>query len=91
MRKYIPSSFGTLDEEYAKLLDRVDQLENEVRLLKKEKEKEEKRPNCTICMENPIQTALVPCGHTCCENCAVKIQRCHMCQGGNRNRIRIYL
>ena len=34
------------------------------------------RDECCICMENPIQTAILNCGHmNCCLKCANKIAR----------------
>ena len=34
------------------------------------------RDECCICMENPIQTAILDCGHmNCCLKCANKIAR----------------
>ena len=35
---------------------------------------------CKICMERPMATALIPCGHTVCFQCAKKLKECHKCR-----------
>ncbi|XP_033731926.1 uncharacterized protein LOC117321574 isoform X2 [Pecten maximus] len=35
---------------------------------------------CNICMLNPRDTRLHPCGHTCCRACAGQLERCHICR-----------
>ncbi|XP_021355028.1 uncharacterized protein LOC110451381 isoform X2 [Mizuhopecten yessoensis] len=35
---------------------------------------------CKICMENPVDTKLIPCGHTCCKTCVHSLQSCHVCR-----------
>ena len=51
-----------------------------------EKEKEEKKPNCVICMSEEAKIILCPCGHKCvCEACFNSInsrypKRCPMCR-----------
>lgn len=36
---------------------------------------------CKVCMDEEIEACLIPCGHTCCAGCAVKMDNCHMCRG----------
>ena len=51
-----------------------------------EKEKEEEKPNCVICMSEEAKIILCPCGHKCvCEACFNSInsrypKRCPMCR-----------
>lgn len=37
------------------------------------------REDCCICMENPVQTAILNCGHTVlCKKCALMLKRSNM-------------
>ncbi|OQR82544.1 hypothetical protein ACHHYP_20786 [Achlya hypogyna] len=36
--------------------------------------------NCVVCLENQINCALVPCGHTFCLGCAVQLDKCPICR-----------
>ncbi len=46
---------------------------------------------CQVCLTNSIDTALIPCGHTVCSNCARHLQqgRCPFCRNVGRP-LRIY-
>ena len=57
---------------------------------------------CKICLKEPISHAFVPCGHTVCQDCFSDINRvaveqshpdinCHICRGGIRETLKIYL
>jgi len=35
---------------------------------------------CSICLCEGDFVAIVPCGHTCCTNCMLKINKCHVCR-----------
>jgi hypothetical protein len=36
---------------------------------------------CKICMENPVECAIVECGHTClCLTCAAPLKQCPVCR-----------
>ena len=35
---------------------------------------------CNVCMDKKKNIVLIPCGHTICETCVVKIKKCHICQ-----------
>jgi len=38
-------------------------------------------PDCTICMESPKTTIIIPCGHFyTCATCTEKIQKCPICR-----------
>jgi Zinc finger, C3HC4 type (RING finger) len=47
---------------------------------------------CGICMDAETDTALIPCGHTCCAACAPKIvAKCPWCQTRPYETLRLYL
>lgn len=59
--------------------------------LKLEEPKEVKTLFCNICMINPINIALLPCGHTCCTVCYPELKgSCHMCRRPTNNFFKIY-
>jgi hypothetical protein len=76
----------TYELERAALISRAAELES---LLKKAGRRYSSsgagRPSCPVCMESPRDTAMVPCGHTACAECAQKLlQRRGNCAECNR-------
>jgi hypothetical protein len=48
-------------------------------------------PMCAICLSDSINTAISPCGHTFCGNCAKRmIHECGVCRGRIRDRLKLY-
>jgi hypothetical protein len=48
-------------------------------------------PHCTICITEPISSAVAPCGHTFCSTCSKKqTTTCFICRGPIRERIKLY-
>jgi hypothetical protein len=48
-------------------------------------------PQCAICLNDSISTAIVPCGHTFCGNCIKKQNTtCYICRGNIKERIKLY-
>lgn len=48
-------------------------------------------PICNICMEQPVSTAFVSCGHTFCSNCAMKqAVTCYICRCRINQKLRLY-
>ncbi|XP_063404150.1 uncharacterized protein LOC134687634 isoform X2 [Mytilus trossulus] len=45
-----------------------------------EYEEQKDKLTCTICMENPVAIAFLPCGHlVCCLDCAPAMRKCPIC------------
>lgn len=50
------------------------------------------RPWCVICMENPEEIAVDPCGHlSMCAECADKVQQCPVCRGPVEKMLRVFV
>jgi hypothetical protein len=48
-------------------------------------------PLCPICIEDSVEMAITPCGHTFCGKCVKKMPYdCYMCRGKIRERLKIY-
>lgn len=48
-------------------------------------------PQCAICLTDPVSAAIVPCGHTFCNNCVKKQNTtCYICRSTIRERIKLY-
>ncbi|XP_033102166.1 E3 ubiquitin-protein ligase MYLIP-like [Anneissia japonica] len=54
------------------------------------KVKEEEALKCRICMAMCIDTVF-PCGHVSCQDCARRLDECHMCRGSVNPALHIYL
>ena len=48
------------------------------------------RITCQICLVNESDTALSPCGHIVCSNCASKITKCPTCRQNITNKMPLY-
>ncbi|XP_054152742.1 E3 ubiquitin-protein ligase cblA-like [Oppia nitens] len=46
---------------------------------------------CKICLTNPIDWALLPCGHTFCGECTNQLATCPLCRQTIEGKTRIYL
>lgn len=46
---------------------------------------------CTICMDNKINTALIPCGHSFCPTCAHQMRTCPTCRAPITQRLRLFM
>jgi hypothetical protein len=48
-------------------------------------------PLCPICINEPVGTAISPCGHTFCPTCARRMTlECGVCRGRIRDRLKLY-
>jgi Zinc finger, C3HC4 type (RING finger) len=49
---------------------------------------------CCICMENPVDLSIVPCGHTLCSMCMARtslgLRACHKCKAPVENTMRLF-
>lgn len=45
---------------------------------------------CPLCCERPKNTALVPCGHQYCGECAGRLDRCPACRAAIVQRLRTF-
>jgi len=94
LEKYLMVTFRESDiEETYKRVIRLYQrhlyLRDAIQVFKATKESHE--PLCAICLEEPIGTAISPCGHTFCSGCAKKmVNECGMCRGRIRDRLKLY-
>lgn len=51
----------------------------------------ENEPVCSICLAEPVQFAVSPCGHTYCMNCMRRqIGTCFFCRGQIRDKIKLF-
>lgn len=46
---------------------------------------------CKICMEKPINTVNLPCGHTFCNDCLGNIDYCFICRKKIDNKIKLFI
>jgi len=53
-------------------------------------ERSESNTDCCICLDNLPETALIPCGHCVCEDCAQELHQCPICRMDIQNTLRIY-
>ena len=44
--------------------------------------------SCCVCLDEPPETVLIPCGHFLCQSCAPNFQTCPICRSpvGSRHR-----
>jgi len=51
-----------------------------------------RRPWCVVCMANPQEMAIDPCGHmSMCHRCAAAVQACPVCRGPIGKALRVYM
>ena len=82
----IESDYNEIIENYRKFIHLREIMRN-IRFT----ESYEKEPLCTICFDNKITHAFVPCGHTFCINCVKKQSvSCSICRANVRDRIKLY-
>lgn len=81
--EFIESSFTSILEII------THQMKNEMFSLKNI-EKEEKCI-CKICFDKKVEIAIIPCGHTFCENCIFNSKSCPMCRSDIKSKLKIFL
>jgi hypothetical protein len=93
--KYAESVYKTthLEETYKELVEAYKKWNvcRQIITLHANFRNESNDPQCSICLEEPIMTAIVPCGHTFCGSCIKKQNTtCYICRGTIRERIKLY-
>ena len=86
--KYLNNFIQTLNLKIIILQKKLDILKNKL--------KNEDLTICSICMEEQIDCAFIPCGHTFCSKCIFKNStnsnlRCFMCRNEVFQYLKIYL
>jgi len=76
------------------------QFEDQGKTFQAHEEEEDDSKICSVCMDNPIEMAVIPCGHTClCHGCSEDYKNnprnlssgCPLCRGKIERFLRIYL
>lgn len=95
IEKYIDKEYeeNTIEPEYKEIIENYRkflQLRDIIKSIRSV-DVSEKEPLCSICFDQTITSAFVPCGHTFCTNCSKKqAMACSVCRTPVRERIKIY-
>ena len=94
-KKYIDKAFeeNNIETEYNSIIELYRKFYHLRELIKTTRTVEltEKEPLCTICFNQQVQEAIVPCGHTYCGDCLRRhTLTCSVCRGPIKDRIKIY-
>ena len=92
LSRFVESRYAALriDEDYTEFATNYDRFQA-YRSILGLLQSRSTEPTCTVCMTEPISAAVIPCGHTFCNNCC-KTQRsfCYICRTPVRDRQRLY-
>ena len=93
--KYINKIFeeNNIEVEYKNIIELYRKFNHLRELVKAVRSVEltEKEPLCSICFNEQIQYAIIPCGHTFCTTCIKRhVVNCSVCRGQIRDRVRVY-
>lgn len=83
-----------LEENYNEIMDAYRKFIalREVLQVVRKRELKEVEPLCTICFNDTISYAFVPCGHTFCQTCVKKQSlSCSICRSSIRERLKLFL
>lgn len=83
-----------LEENYNEIIDSYRKFIalREVLQVVRKRELKEVEPLCTICFNDTISYAFVPCGHTFCQTCVKKQSlSCSICRSSIRERLKLFL
>lgn len=95
--KYLEKSFqdSKFEDTYVKLAELYKKwsiLREIISIQQSISQSDQNEPLCSICIQDSITHAIIPCGHTFCTTCARKINlTCYICRGTIREKIKLYL
>jgi hypothetical protein len=95
--KYLEKSFqdSKFEDTYVKLAEHYKKwsiLREIISIQQSVSQSDQTEPLCSICIQDSITHAIIPCGHTFCTSCARKINlTCYICRGTIREKIKLYL
>lgn len=70
---------------------RQEHMQNELEVLRKEKDALQEKQMCIICTERPCNCVLLPCRHSSmCTNCCDILTRCPICRADITKRIHVF-
>ncbi len=79
-------------QEYTRYYEVVNPLLTQIRKDLTETSLETDVPICSICFEEKISHAIVPCGHTICDDCRKKLSgSCFTCRGSYHQVIKLFM
>ena len=90
---YAESMFADakLEETYRMLMDRYKEWNVTRQLLISHQMLLSQEPKCSICIDRAVEYAVVPCGHTMCRECSLRIgTKCFLCRGNASQKIHLY-
>jgi len=96
IQSYMETTFeeNHLEETYNEIMDGYRKFIalREVLQVVRKRELKEVEPLCTICFNDTISYAFVPCGHTFCQTCVKKQSlSCSICRSSVRERLKLFL
>ena len=81
-----------LQKQFKSLKIENENLKTSQQLFEKEIQSLKESQFCKICVNNEMNTALLPCGHlVTCNECASILKDCPMCRKNINDKIRIYM
>ena len=87
MKIFERETYNEIMDEYRKFIAL-----REVLQVVRKRELKEVEPLCTICFNDTISYAFVPCGHTFCQTCVKKQSlSCSICRSSVRERLKLFL
>jgi hypothetical protein len=92
-RVYLDSVLGkiSIDAEYRDLIEQHTRFVALKGLVSLGSFQKQTGPTCIICMTKEVGFAVVPCGHTFCDECCrTQMTSCYICRVQIRDRLRLY-
>jgi hypothetical protein len=95
MESYLKHIFekNNFDVSYIKLLKayRYFVALRDIILMSRNRDILEKEPLCSICLQEPVLYAIVPCGHTFCQTCSRRqAGNCYICRGSIKEKVKLF-